>query len=226
MTFQQSITGWHRIKFTVDHFRFLDRAGVRDGLRQFELLDGDFVHMGKPFKIDTQVFALLEKAGAFRDWRKTELIEGVVYGMNSQMTRHAIVKSRLARELGNIIEAAKLGLEAITEVTVDMRPDSLPEPDIVVAAAQMDDGYVQLPSVRLIIEVSDTTQVRDTKQKAKLYADHGVPEYWVFDLKRSLVLQYWEPRKAGYGQRLETAFGKKVSSKSIGKLAVGTSNLI
>jgi len=46
----------------------------------------------------------------------------------------------------------------------------------------------------LLIEVSDTTLRYDLNVKARLYATHGVREYWVVDLVAKRVWRHRKPR--------------------------------
>lgn len=50
--------------------------------------------------------------------------------------------------------------------------------DIVLTVEPDDDGPIPLPSVRLIVEVADTTVAQDLDRKQRLYACHAIPEYW------------------------------------------------
>jgi Uma2 family endonuclease len=63
---------------------------------------------------------------------------------------------------------------------------SEPEPDLaVVPAGDYDDAH---PSeAHLIIEVADSSLVKDRGIKAALYAESGVPEYWVVNLPDKLI---------------------------------------
>jgi Uma2 family endonuclease len=56
----------------------------------------------------------------------------------------------------------------------------------------------------LVVEVADTSAAFDLTRKAELYANSGVPEYWVVDLPRRLVVRQREPRDGKY--RLVDAF--------------------
>jgi Uma2 family endonuclease len=45
----------------------------------------------------------------------------------------------------------------------------------------------------LAIEASDTTAAFDRSRKAVLYARAGVPEYWVLDLNRRMLVVHRDP---------------------------------
>jgi Uma2 family endonuclease len=86
--------------------------------------------------------------------------------------------------------------------------DSEPQPDIFVG--RKEPGRREHPSsTLLLIEVSDSSIRKDRKIKHALYAEAGVPEYWIVDITDDdeLVVEvYTEPRPTGYAklQRLRS----------------------
>ena len=54
--------------------------------------------------------------------------------------------------------------------------------------------------IRLVVEVSDTSCLRDRVQKARIYATAGVPEYWVVDINERTVLVHRTPSGDTYTQ--------------------------
>ncbi len=74
-----------------------------------------------------------------------------------------------------------------------------PDPDLVWAR--------KLPSKRirpthedvlLLVEVSDSSAEQDLGEKAKLYAKHGIPEYWVVDIQAEQVHVHRNPHEGHY----------------------------
>ncbi len=52
--------------------------------------------------------------------------------------------------------------------------------------------------VLLIIEVADSSLEQDLGEKAKLYAEHGIPEYWVVDVRSEQVHVHRKPENGRY----------------------------
>jgi Uma2 family endonuclease len=52
--------------------------------------------------------------------------------------------------------------------------------------------------VRLIVEVSDSTWAKDRGKKFRLYAEHGIPEYWIIRLDRREAHVFTEPAESRY----------------------------
>lgn len=169
-------------------------------------------------------YLMLTDNGAFEAYAKTELIDGDIFGMNAQYTRHARIKSRLARRLGNLLDDLAGDLEAITEVAVRVTDDSAPEPDIVVTRFR-GDREVPADTVALLIEVADTTLEIDLGRKAALYAAAGVPEYWVVDVIGRRIVQHDRPDAGNYARRDTIELGAMVVSTTIEGLAVHTAGL-
>jgi Uma2 family endonuclease len=66
--------------------------------------------------------------------------------------------------------------------------DHRPEPDLVwsrrMSAKRIRPTHADL---LLLIEVSDSSTEQDLGEKARLYAEHDIPEYWVIDIKAEQV---------------------------------------
>ncbi len=177
-------------------------------------------------KLTVDDFLLLDRAGAFKGYRKTELINGTIVFVNAQFGKHIRVKTWLLRRLQDACEALERGLEAWPEGSVDMSPDSMPEPDIFITNVRPPDGPVPLASVILICEVADSTVRDDLGEMAALYARHGVPEYWVADLPARFIHQMWGPHADGYAERRQVALGERIEAATITGLGVDTAGLL
>lgn len=173
-----------------------------------------------PYKLTVEDFFLLDDAGAFEGYGKTELIRGEVYYMNAQHRPHARAKAALYDAIRDWIRAHDTELALLSQATVAMAPNSAPEPDLILTTEPDGEGPVPILSVRLLVEIADTTQKNDLRVKAELYAEHGVPEYWVVDLKAQRVHRMWSAQGDGYTRHDETAFGAQIAAATIDGLAV------
>jgi Uma2 family endonuclease len=79
--------------------------------------------------------------------------------------------------------------------------DSDPEPDLAVSEHPMREYRDHPSSAILVVEVSDTTVPLD-RRKAAIYAEAGVQEYWLLNLKDRQLEVYRLPDRQGrsYGQ--------------------------
>ena len=178
----------------------------------------------KRAKLTVEDYLALDGRGAFDRYGKTELLDGEVFYMNAQHRPHARVKTRLVIELTEALRGIG-GLEAVVEGSIEIPPHSVPEPDIVVTSEAEGEGLIPLASVRLVIEVADSTVNSDLKSKLRLYAAAGVPEYWVVDLPGAKLHQFWQPQGKAFFERREIALGGAVAAATIIGLTVATSSL-
>lgn len=173
-----------------------------------------------PYRLTIDDFLRLDAGGAFEGLGKTELIRGEVFYMNAQYRPHARVKGQLHLALSKALSDLNAGLDVLVEATVAMNLHSAPEPDLIVTSEPNGEGPVPIESVHLLIEISDSTQTNDLVAKAGLYAENGVPEYWVVDLKSKLVHRLWEPQSGRFARRDEFALGERLASATIARLEI------
>ena len=174
----------------------------------------------RPYHLTVEDFFRLDEAGAFDGLGKTELIAGKVYFLNAQHRPHARMKSALHLELAQALARIDDRIAVLVEATVAMPPHSAPEPDLILTSEPDGDGAVPLPSVRLLIEVADTTQRHDGEIKARLYAANAVPEYWLVDLKAGEMLRMAVPGAAGYAEIARFALGERCAAATIPGLEI------
>ncbi|MBO9711991.1 Uma2 family endonuclease [Sphingomonas sp.] len=188
-----------------------------------EMLPLNNAHL--PVRLRLEDYLRLDDAGAFADYRKTELIDGEIFFMNAQHRPHAVIKSRLHVLLAAALAAQGKGWEAIVEGSIAIPPQNSPEPDIVVTSEPDGKGLIPLDSVKLIVEVSDATLAFDMKRKLPMYARNGIPEYWIVDVEAGVIHQLWAPQGEAYSERHETAFGQPIAATTIPGLEVETAKL-
>lgn len=179
----------------------------------------------RPVKLTVDDFLLLDKAGAFDRYDKTELIDGVIVALQSEYRPHGYAKAELAYRIRRILETLGSPLYVSHETSVAMPPLSIPQPDIVLTAEPRGEGPIPLSSVALLIEVSVTTVVFDRGEKARIYAANGVPEYWVVDLSSRALHQMWIPGVTGYAEERSVALGEEVIAVTIEGLTVTTEGI-
>jgi Uma2 family endonuclease len=179
----------------------------------------------RPLPLTVDDFLLLDKNGAFDGYGKTELIGGEIYYMNAQHRPHARMKGLLYQDLSNQLRTIGSELTALTEVTIAIPPHSAPEPDIVLTSEPDGEGPVPLASVALIVEVADTTLEYDLGPKALLYAQNGIPEYWVVDVQNKLIILHSKPVRSMYSAIQTHEFAADIEAITITGLVIKTDNL-
>lgn len=144
--------------------------------------------------------AFLERSGLLTG--KWELLDGEIVVTMPQNYPHANAVSFLLAYCLSLVGPARVRTQATIEVYEEDQSLNRPEPDVVILSEPV--RRVPLASdVLLVAEVSDSTQADDFGHKATLYARAGIPEYWVLDVARELLVIFRQPEGSEYSQRTE-----------------------
>ena len=65
--------------------------------------------------------------------------------------------------------------------------------------------------VLLLIEVSDSSLKFDQTEKLRLYAVHGIPEYWLVNLNQNILEVYRKPNGDVYAEKTTLQSGDRVT---------------
>lgn len=154
----------------------------------------------------------LVENGAFGPENRVELVEGIIYDMTPQNSRHAAVIGRLNKVL-TALYAEDCSVRVQTPLA--LRDDSLPEPDFAVVPGDDFDYLDAHPTTALlVIEVADSSVYRDRELKAGLYARSGIQEYWIVHLGEKTLEVFREPSQDGYRSRAVLRASDSVSPLS------------
>ncbi len=141
------------------------------------------------FRFTVEQFYQLDELGFF-EGRKVELIRGVLHEMTIH-TPHATA-SRLANEI--LRRIFRDGWVVSDALPLDLGRRSLLEPDFsVVRGSARDFARAHPTTSALVVEVSETTLRKDRTIKAHLYAQAGLPEYWIVNLVERQLEVHREP---------------------------------
>ena len=138
--------------------------------------------------------------GVFEDER-IELLRGALVTMSPHNLPHARAVARL-----NDILVRALGKRALVccQLPIAVSDDSEPEPDIAVVPRTSYDTE-KARWAHLIVEVADSSLRKDRGVKRDLYAEAGIPEYWIVDVQAQLIEVYRGPQDGAYIERREVA---------------------
>jgi Uma2 family endonuclease len=129
------------------------------------------------------------------------------------------------RALKDAFLAAGLDLEVAPEVSVKFGSGFTPLADIVVCVRQHPD-FIAGETVKLVIEIADSSLADDRGAKALDYARAGLAEYIVADLDGRRFLQFTEPDADGYGLETTTAFGAPLALATQAGVLIDTGRLL
>ncbi len=137
----------------------------------------------------------LVELGAF-DRERLELIRGVIVRMSPQGVEHTDPIERL----NELLVPRLLGRARVRiQMPLIAPDDSEPEPDVAVVPRELD-RKTHPDAAHLVIEVSRSRVAYDRETKGPLYAQMGVPEYWVVDVGARVVEVYRRPEGDRYAE--------------------------
>jgi Uma2 family endonuclease len=151
-----------------------------------------------PYHWTVEAFTKASDAGVFGYSERLELVQGRIIKLMGQGPRHATLASEIAEMLR---DAAKKQFAIREEKPFRIDFDGEPIPDVMVLSgrqADYDDHQPVPEDVRLLVEVSVTTVEYDLGEKALLYAQAGVTDYWAVLVNESAIVVHREPSLQGY----------------------------
>lgn len=129
----------------------------------------------------------------FFEGKRVELIKGEIIEMSPMKSAHATAISLAVEVLGKIFNK---GFVNRTQLPMSLGKTDEPEPDVAVVEGKVRDFSESHPKVAsLIIEVSETTLKYDRTEKASLYAENKIEDYWILNLKDRCLEVYRRPVK-------------------------------
>lgn len=144
--------------------------------------------------------------GVFEDER-VELLRGVLVEMSPQGDKHSGITAWFAQEL--IIALARR-FEVRSHSAFVASDDSMPEPDVSVSSRRADRRHPRPENALLLIEVSGSSLRKDRTIKTEIYAEAGVPEYWIVNTKTNTIDVLRQPSKTGYKSVVRKAIGSTI----------------
>lgn len=134
---------------------------------------------------------------------KYELIEGEVIFKMGQGRLHVAVVTLITAALAAIFGNDSLQSQA--QIGIGERDEfNDPEPDVAVLRGTVADYLEREPDpateVLLVAEASNTTLPGDLTTKARIYARHGLPDYWVVAIPRRELIVHRQPTPDGYAE--------------------------
>lgn len=135
-------------------------------------------------------FSVEEFERYFSGVNRVELLEGEVYKLGLVTPRHTYCVTGLVHPLIHLFYPNCM---VLVRGALELSSVSMPEPDIVLLRPFDEIRYPRSSDVALVIEVSDSTLAYDREQKLPVYAEAGIPEYWIMNLVENVLEVYREP---------------------------------
>jgi Uma2 family endonuclease len=150
-----------------------------------------------PFRWTRTSFHHAIEQGVFPEGARIELIFGNLYPQPPMNRPHAICVSKSEKALALAFGA---DYSIFSQLPIALSTDGEPMPDIAVVLGKPDD-YADHPTesdVLLLLEISDSTLAFDQGTKSELYAEAGITEYWILNVKERTLEVRRDPRGTRY----------------------------
>ncbi|MEB3294405.1 MAG: Uma2 family endonuclease [Synechococcales bacterium] len=137
--------------------------------------------------------------GILQPDERTELIAGQIIFMAAKGTLHVLALRLLSTAFDR--QLTNLPFLVSTQDPIQLDDFSQPEPDCAIVRGTAFDYVNRHPSAGetvLVVEVADSTLKYDTEVKDKFYAQSGIPDYWVIDVKNRQLHIFRDPTARGY----------------------------
>lgn len=119
----------------------------------------------------------------WREYRRTELEEGVFVLRPSPSRRHQRVLMRLSRQIDDQLPPSHEVFHNTDVILQAADPSTIRQPDLVVTPFVKTEDPLVASDILLAVEImSPETRELDLGRKAEEYADAGIPYYWVVDI--------------------------------------------
>ncbi len=140
------------------------------------------------------------------DRRKLELDEGALYIMPRPRSVHGFFQMKLVVPIDQYLDSfdeppAELFMDFIVALSLERRILLAPDLTIVLRGSEavISNRMVE-GAPDIVVEILSSDRSRDLVRKRRLYAEAGVPEYWIFD-PRADTATLLELRNGEYAQR-------------------------
>ncbi len=140
-------------------------------------------------KFTREEYYRIAEAGLFNGER-VELIEGEIVQMSPIGPAHTVATHAVFACLLNLL-GERFFVRMQSPLSLG---DSEPEPDVAVVPGKPGDYRDAHPtSAVLVVEVAQSSLEYDREVKGRLYAQAGIPEYWLVNLEERCVEVYRDP---------------------------------
>ena len=158
------------------------------------------------------------------DERRVELITGEIINMSPEGPIHHFINHTTVKYLRLLLKNQAEVMEA-HPVTFG---NSEPEPDIAIVRSP-DTLYIThhpyAEDIYWLIEIADTSLDKDLGIKKRVYAQAGIPEYWVIDVSTHKLKVFQNPINDNYQQKKEYQDGW-ISALAFPQIKISVSKLL
>jgi Uma2 family endonuclease len=139
--------------------------------------------------------------------RRVELLKGEIVEMSPEGEPHAYCSHEAGKYLTKLL-AERATIRQAKPITLPN--DSEPEPDIAIVqplGRHYREHHPYPENIFWLIEYANSSLEKDLERKSKIYAEVGIGEYWVVNLKKLHLVVFREPLEGDYATKLTLTAG-------------------
>jgi Uma2 family endonuclease len=166
----------------------------------------------------------MSETGILSHSERVELVRGVIREMSPKNRAHVIATNRMCDLLRDKLKGRA---RVYKEDPLRVDPlDSEPEPDVMVCANTDVAAFgTDRMKPMLVIEVAESSLRYDLNDKATLYAEANIPEYWVVNLLDHTLEVFLDLGEDGYRRRATLSLGERIKPAAWPDLELEASSL-
>jgi Uma2 family endonuclease len=176
------------------------------------------------YRITVDQYDRMVESGALGEDDPIELLNGILVRKMPKNPQHSTASDLCRRAIERVMPP---GWHVRKEDPVRIPDYDEPEPDLAMARGDVGDFSSRHPTpgdLALIVEVAESSLVRDRTEKRDIYARAGIPLYWIINLVDRRLEVYSNPSGGDYFP--PTILGETdsadlvVGGQAIGRIAV------
>ena len=166
------------------------------------------------------------EVGLLDEGDRVELIDGVVVEMSPIGSLHAETVRAITRLLYG---AAATRAQISVQDPVELDPHNEPQPDLMLLrprAGGYRSAHPTPADVLLLIEVADSTVLKDRNEKLPRYAAAGIREVWLVNLPAGIVELYRDPRGNAYRSVRHASPGDAIEPEALPSVRLAVADML
>jgi Uma2 family endonuclease len=139
--------------------------------------------------------------------RKVELLKGEIIEMSPEGEPHAYCSHEASEYLTDLLGKGATIRQA---KPITLPNDSEPEPDIAIVqrlGREYREHHPYPENIFWVIEYASSSLEKDLDTKSKIYAEAGIQEYWVVNLKKLHLVVFQKPLDEEYATKITLTDG-------------------
>ena len=164
-----------------------------------------------PARLSVDEFMAIVGAGVFGHSDRVELVDGAIFKMSPQQSRHMHYMRMIQYGLYEALRGQD-NFVVQPELSLQLAHDTVRVADIgALAPFDTASRFPDVSSVSVVIEISDTTLQSDLSDKRFDYAAAAIPNYWVVDVEGRRVHLMSTPLDGDYAERRLVSFSEPLA---------------